>query len=34
MAFNDTLIAQLQLKAAAGTLGEADVQELNALLEP
>jgi outer membrane protein len=30
----DTLIAQLQLKAAAGTLGEADVQELNALLEP
>jgi len=29
----DTLIAQLQLKAAVGTLGEEDVAQLNALLE-
>ncbi|ATE58853.1 TolC family outer membrane protein [Thauera sinica] len=28
----DTLLAQLRLKAAAGTLGEADVQAINALL--
>lgn len=30
----DTLIAQLQLKAAVGTLGEEDVAQLNALLGP
>ena len=29
----DTLLAQLKLKAAAGTLGEDDVQAINALLE-
>jgi len=29
----DTLIAQLRLKAAVGTLGEEDVAQLNALLE-
>jgi outer membrane protein len=29
----DTLIAQLRLKAAAGTLNEEDVQAINALLE-
>ena len=29
----DTLIAQLRLKAAAGSLGEEDVQAINALLE-
>ena len=29
----DTLIAQLRLKAAAGSLGEDDVQAINALLE-
>lgn len=29
----DTLIAQLQLKAAVGTLGEEDVAQLNALLQ-
>lgn len=29
----DTLVAQLRLKAAAGTLGEEDVAALNALLE-
>ncbi|MBS1172994.1 MAG: channel protein TolC, partial [Proteobacteria bacterium] len=28
----DTLLAQLRLKSAAGTLGEEDVQALNALL--
>ncbi|MBS0542281.1 MAG: channel protein TolC, partial [Proteobacteria bacterium] len=28
----DTLLAQLRLKAAAGTLGEDDVQAINALL--
>ncbi len=30
----DTLLAQLRLKAAAGTLGEEDVVAINALLEP
>lgn len=30
----DTLLAQLRLKAAAGTLDEADVQAINALLAP
>lgn len=30
----DTLLAQLRLKAAAGTLGEDDVRVINALLEP
>jgi outer membrane protein len=30
----DTLIAQLRLKAAAGTLGEEDVAAINALLAP
>ncbi|HAY09861.1 MAG TPA: channel protein TolC [Thauera sp.] len=30
----DTLLAQLRLKAAAGTLGEDDVQAINALLAP
>ncbi|MBL8494107.1 MAG: TolC family outer membrane protein [Rhodocyclaceae bacterium] len=30
----DTLLAQLRLKAAAGALGEDDVQQINALLEP
>ncbi len=30
----DTLLAQLRLKAAAGSLGEDDVQQINALLEP
>lgn len=30
----DTLLAQLRLKAAAGTLGESDVREINALLAP
>ena len=30
----DTLLAQLRLKAAAGTLGEDDVRAINALLEP
>jgi outer membrane protein len=30
----DTLLSQLRLKAAAGTLGEEDVQALNALLVP
>ena len=30
----DTLLAQLRLKAAAGTLGEEDVQAINALLAP
>mgnify|MGYP001248362842 CR=1 FL=1 len=30
----DTLLAQLRLKSAAGTLGEADVQAINALLTP
>lgn len=30
----DTLLAQLRLKAAAGTLGEDDVREINALLAP
>ena len=29
----DTLLAQLKLKAAAGSLGEDDVQAINALLE-
>jgi outer membrane protein len=29
---NDTLMSQLKLKAAAGSLGEQDVQELNQLL--
>lgn len=29
----DTLLAQLRLKAATGTLGEADVEAVNALLE-
>lgn len=29
----DTLVAQLKLKAAAGTLAEADLAEINALLE-
>jgi len=28
----DTLMAQLQLKAAVGTLSDEDVQQLNALL--
>ena len=30
----DTLLAQLRLKAAAGTLGEDDVRAINALLVP
>ena len=30
----DTLLAQLRLKAASGALGEDDVQQINALLEP
>ena len=30
----DTLLAQLRLKAAAGTLGEDDVLAINALLVP
>ena len=30
----DTLLSQLRLKAAAGTLGEEDVQAINALLTP
>ncbi|CAL93467.1 TolC family outer membrane protein [Azoarcus olearius] len=30
----DTLLAQLRLKAAAGTLGDEDVQAINALLAP
>ena len=30
----DTLLAQLRLKAAAGTLGEDDIAAINALLEP
>ena len=30
----DTLLAQLRLKAAAGSLGEDDVQQINTLLEP
>lgn len=30
----DTLLAQLRLKAAVGALGEADVQQVNALLNP
>ncbi|MBL8447872.1 MAG: TolC family protein, partial [Zoogloeaceae bacterium] len=30
----DTLVAQLRLKAAAGTLGEDDVVSLNGLLAP
>jgi len=30
----ETLLAQLRLKAAAGTLGEEDVAAINALLEP
>ncbi|NTV10170.1 MAG: TolC family outer membrane protein [Zoogloea sp.] len=30
----DTLLAQLRLKAAAGTLAEEDVQAVNALLQP
>jgi len=29
----DTLLAQLKLKAAVGTLGEADLEQINALLE-
>ncbi len=29
----DTLLAQLRLKAAAGSLGEDDIQAVNALLE-
>ncbi|MCK7499149.1 MAG: hypothetical protein MZW92_58215 [Comamonadaceae bacterium] len=29
----DTLLAQLRLKAAAGTLGEEDVQAINDLLQ-
>ncbi len=31
-AYFDTLLAQLRLKAAAGTLGEEDIQAINALL--
>lgn len=30
----DTLVAQLKLKAAAGSLGEDDVRQVNSLLEP
>ena len=30
----DTLVAQLKLKAAAGTLAEEDLQQMNSLLEP
>jgi outer membrane protein len=30
----DTLVAQLKLKAAAGTLSEEDLQHINGLLEP
>ncbi|HMV06257.1 MAG TPA: channel protein TolC, partial [Accumulibacter sp.] len=29
----DTLLAQLKLKAAVGALGEADLEQINALLE-
>ena len=29
----DTLLAQLKLKAAAGTLGETDLQQINPLFE-
>ncbi len=32
-AYFDTLLAQLRLQAAAGTLGENDIQAINALLE-
>jgi outer membrane protein len=30
----DTLMAQLRLKAATGALGEDDVAQINALLDP
>ena len=30
----DTLLAQLQLKSATGTLGETDIQAINGLLDP
>ena len=30
----DTLMAQLRLKAAVGALGEEDLQQANALLDP
>lgn len=30
----DTLLSQLRLKSAVGTLGEADVEQVNALLDP
>jgi len=30
----DTLMAQLRLKAAVGALGEPDVEQVNALLDP
>ena len=29
----DTLLAQLKLKAAAGTLGDDDIKAINALLD-
>ena len=30
----DTLMAQLRLRAAVGSLGDADVEQINALLDP
>jgi len=30
----DTLLAQLRLKAAVGSLGEDDVAQINSLLDP
>ena len=30
----DTLMSQLKLKAAVGTLGESDIEQVNALLDP